>query len=561
MEVKREWYKELSFYQIWPRSFKDGNGDGIGDLKGVLEKLDYIKSLNVDAIWFSPLYESPNKDYGYDISDYRAINPEYGTLDDMKTVLKEAHKRGLKVIMDLVINHTSDRHKWFQEAKKSVDNPYHDYYIWRKGKGKDGKKYPNNWKSNFPGSAWEYVETCDEYYLHLFDVGQPDLNMDNPRVREEVKDILRFWLDMGIDGFREDVINYISKREGLPNGFPLPVMTGMEHYVNGPHLHEYLMEFKKVYDEYDEVMTVGEAPLVNAAKMLEFIGEGENQVLKTMFEFEQMEGDCFKASWLKTGFNLPKLKKIYEKWQHAFYGKAWNTLFLENHDLPRIINRYGNPAYRTESGKTLATMYIMQSGNPYVYQGQEIGMLNIDLPTIEDYPDVNSKTFYNLYRKFGFSKKFAMARVHYSARDNARTPVQWSAEENAGFTEGKPWFVINPNYDKINVELEDKDPNSILNHYRKALKVRKENLVAIYGDFKLYYRRSKKWFVYSREYEGKRLLVICSFSKQNQRFKTPKGFDLSQGKLLLGSYLKDNVIAPDGFRARPYESRVYLFED
>ena len=558
MEVKKYWYKELSFYQIWPRSYYDSNGDGIGDLRGVLSKLDYIKSLNVDAIWFSPLYVSPNKDYGYDIADYKNINPEYGTLDDMKEVIKEAHKRGLKIIMDLVINHTSSEHYWFKEAYKSVDNPYHNYYIFRKGKGKDGKRPPNNWKSNFPGSAWEYVPECDEYYLHLFDVGQPDLNMDNPKVREEIKGIIRFWLDLGIDGFREDVINYISKKEGLPNGFPLPAMTGFEKYINGPHLKEFLAEFKSVYDEYPEVMTVGEAPLVNDKNILQFIGE-ENQLLKTMFTFEQLEGDCFMASWMKTKFNLKKLKRIYNKWQHALYGKGWNTLFLENHDQPRIINRYGDVNYRTESGKLLATMYIMQSGNPYVYQGQEIGMLNLELPTIESYPDVNSQTFYKLFRSLGFSEKAAMARVHYSARDNARTPVQWDSSPNAGFTTGTPWFTVNPNYVDINVEEEEKNPASILNYYRKALKVRKDNEVLIYGDFILYQKDSSKWFVYSREFEGKKALVICYFGTKKEKFKVPKGFNLEEGKLLLSNYLDENGIEKGTFEARPYEARVYLF--
>lgn len=558
MEIKRAWYKEMSFYQIWPRSFKDSNGDGIGDLGGILEKLDYIKSLNVDGIWFSPLYVSPNNDYGYDIADYKNINSEYGTLEDMKKVINEAHKRGLKIIMDLVINHTSNEHYWFKEARKSVDNPYHNYYIWRKGRGKDGKKAPNNWKSNFPGSAWEYVPECDEYYLHIFDVGQPDLNMDNPAVREEIKDIIRFWLDLGIDGFREDVINYISKVEGLPNGFPLPVMTGMEKYINGPHLFEYLQEFNEVYNEYPEVMTVGEAPLVNEKKMLEFIGE-DNQVLKTMFNFEQLEGDCIKASWAHTHFMLPKLKKIYEKWQHALYGKGWNTLFLENHDQPRIINRYGDVNYRTESGKLLATMYIMQSGNPYIYQGQEIGMLNLELPNIESYPDVNSQTFYKAFRKFGFSDNFAMKRVHYSARDNARTPVQWDSTKNAGFTTGEPWFTVNPNYQEINVEKEEQNPDSILNCYRKLLKIRKENDVLIYGDFTLYYRNSKKWFVYSREFEGKKALIICNFTNKEIKAKVPKEFDLSKGTLLMSTYIDHNELSGNTYIAKPYEARVYLF--
>ena len=559
MEVKKAWYKELSFYQIWPRSFKDSNGDGIGDLGGVIEKLDYIKSLNVDGIWFSPLYVSPNNDYGYDIADYRNINSEYGTIEDMKNVIDEAHKRGLKIIMDLVINHTSNEHYWFKEAKKSVDNPYHNYYIWKKGRGRDGKKTPNNWKSNFPGSAWEYVPECDEYYLHLFDVGQPDLNMDNPVVREEVKGIIRFWLDLGIDGFREDVINYISKVEGLPNGFPLPIMTGIEHYINGPHLKEYLQEFKEVYDEYPEVMTVGEAPLVNVKKMIELTNE-ETGVLKTIFNFEQMEGDCIKASWAHTHFMLPKLKKIYEKWQHALYCKSWNTLFLENHDQPRIINRYGDVSMRTESGKLLATMYLMLSGNPYIYQGQEIGMLNLELPNIESYPDVNSQTFYKTFRKFGFSDKFAMKRVHYSARDNARTPVQWDNSNNAGFTTGTPWFTVNPNYTKINVAEEEKNPDSILNCYRKLLKIRKENDVLIYGDFKLYYRKSKKWFVYSREFEGKKALIICNFTNKDIKAKIPKEFDLSKGKMLMSTYVYHNELINGKYIAKPYEARVYLFQ-
>lgn len=558
--MENEWYKRLSFYQIWCRSYKDSNGDGIGDLKGVLSKLDYIKSLNVDAIWFSPLYVSPNKDFGYDIADYKNINPEYGTLEDMKEVISEAHKRGLKVIMDLVINHTSSEHYWFKEARKSVDNPYHNYYIWKKGRGKNGKKTPNNWQSNFPGSAWEYVEECDEYYLHLFDVGQPDLNMDNPAVREEIKDIIRFWLNLGIDGFREDVINYISKKEGLPNGFPLPALTGIEHYYEGPHLKEYLREFRSVYDDYDEVMTVGETPLFNQKKMLEYIQEGDDQLLKTMFNFELMEADCFKASWIKTGFNLNKLKKIYQKWQTAFYGKAWNTLFYENHDQPRIINRYGNPNMRTESGKLLATSYIMLCGNPYIYQGQEIGMLNLELPNIEDYPDINSQTFYKLFRKFGFSHKFAMSRVHYSARDNARTPVQWDDGKNAGFTTGEAWFTVNPNYKQINVKEEEQNPDSILNYYRKILKVRKENDVLIFGDFTLYQKHNKNWFVFSRQYEGKKALVLCNWSDKVRTAKVPKGFNLQEGKLLISTYLQDNTIENGTFSARPYECRVYLFE-
>ena len=297
--MEKQWFKEMSVYQIWPRSFCDGNGDGIGDLKGVISKLDYIKSIGVDAIWFSPLYPSPNADYGYDIADYKDISPDYGTLDEFKTLLDEAHKRGLKVIMDLVVNHTSDQHKWFLESKKGDDNPYHDYYFWRKGK-KNGKE-PNNWKSTFQGKAWEYCKELDEYYLHVFAKGQPDLNMDNPKVRQEVKDIMRFWLDMGVDGFREDVITFISKKPGLPNGFPLPTATGIEHYMNGPHLKEYLREFKDVLDEYD-CFTVGEAPMMTTKRALEFVKEGDGQLLNTMFHFEHMSCDNVITNWIKTKF-------------------------------------------------------------------------------------------------------------------------------------------------------------------------------------------------------------------------------------------------------------------
>ncbi len=315
----KNWYKEISVYQIWPRSFKDSNGDGIGDLGGIIEKLDYIKSLNVDAIWFSPLYPSPNADYGYDIADYKNISPEYGTLEQFKVLIEEAHKRDLKIIMDLVVNHTSDECEWFKESKKGHDNPYHDYYFWRKGKG---KKRPNNWISLFEGKAWKYNEDLDEYYLHIFSEGQPDLNWDNPKVREEVKSILRFWLDLGVDGFREDVITYISKAEGLPNGFPIPAACGMEHYTNGPHLHEYLMEMRKdVLDKYD-CFVVGEAPMMTPKKAKKFITEGENQTLDMMFHFQHMEADCLFTDWVHMPFNLRKLKKVYSNWQKKLYKTA-----------------------------------------------------------------------------------------------------------------------------------------------------------------------------------------------------------------------------------------------
>lgn len=556
-EIKRTWYKEMAVYQVWPRSFADGNGDGIGDLKGVLQKLDYIKSLGVDAIWFSPLYKSPQKDYGYDIADYRDIQPEYGTLDDFKAVLNGAHERGLKVIMDLVVNHTSDQHEWFLESKKGKDNPYHDYYYWRKGKG---KRRPNNWMSTFAGPAWEYNEELDEYYLHLFAVEQPDLNMDNPKVREEVKDIMRYWLDMGVDGFREDVITFISKREGLPSSpYYLPVATGIENYMHGPHLDEYLMEFRKeVLDKYD-CMTVGEAPMMTTKRALHHIAEGENQQLNMMFHFEHMAADCLFYSWLKTDFSLKKLKKVYSRWQKELYGKGWNALYIENHDQPRIINRYGSTKYRVESAKTLATMYICQSGTPFIYQGQEIGMLNMPLDDINDYVDVSTLNNYKVAKALLGEKK-AMELVHYASRDNARTPVQWSDEKNAGFTTAeKTWFFVNPNYTEINVASQENDPDSILNYYRKLLKFRKENDIVIYGSYEEFYKNSNDLFVYARYLDNKKLLVVLSFSEKNVSFTAPKGFNLGEGKLMLNNYEHCGVVN-NSFSLRPYECRVYLFE-
>lgn len=543
-------------YQIWPRSFCDGNGDGIGDLKGVLSKLEYIKDLGATAIWFSPLYVSPQADYGYDIADYRNINPEYGTLEDFKEVLEKAHSLGLKIIMDLVINHTSNKHEWFLKSREGGENnPYKDYYIWRKGKGKDGKKFPNNWTSTFPGDGWQYDEKRKEYYLHLFAVEQPDLNMDNPAVRQEVKDIMKYWLDMGVDGFREDVITFISKREGLPDGFPLmPAARGMEHYKNGPRIHEFLQEFKTVWDGYG-AMTVGEAPMMTPKTALKYISY-DKQELNMMFHFQHMEADCFLYSWVHTRFNLVKLKRVYNSWQTKLYGKAWNTLYIENHDQPRVISRYGSEKFRVESGKALAVMYLCQSGTPFIYQGQEIGMTNCPLEKLEDYPDVNTHACYALFKKFGLSDERLMKLARYAARDNARTCMQWSSGENAGFTSGKPWFVVNKNYKEINVEDSLKDENSILNFYKKLLSIRKENPIFLYGDFVLHYKRHKKLFVYERNYEGKKLLVAINFSETDTAIKTPKNINLSKGELLIANYdVKDkSKMTP----LRPYEARVYL---
>ena len=549
------WYKELVVYQIWPRSFCDGNGDGIGDLEGVLSKLDYLKDLGINCIWFSPLYPSPNADYGYDIADYRNIHPEYGDLELFKKVLDEAHARGIKVIMDLVVNHTSDEHEWFIKSKDK-SSPYHDYYFWREGKG--SKKAPNNWLSCFEGKAWEYDEALNEWYLHVFATKQPDLNHDNPAVRQEVKDIMRFWLEMGVDGFREDVITFISKKEGLPNGFPLPTMTGLENYMDGPHIHEYLGEYREVTDEFD-CFTVGEAPLMTPKKALKYISEDKKE-LDLMFHFQHIDADAFLIDYIQRPFNLKRMKGAFSRWQEEINGVAWNTLYIENHDHPRIISRYGSEKYRTESGKMLANMYMLQQGTPFIYQGQEIGMLNTRLNSIDEYADVFVKNNYKVFtEKVHLGREKAWEWAVKSTRDNARTPVQWDGSENAGFTTGTPWFPVNVNYKDINAEKEAADPNSILNHYKALIKFKKENEVAKWGDYKEHYKSSDKLYVYERNYNGKRLLVINSFTEENVAFEAPKGFDLNKGKAILCNYPNVSVQG-NGFKTRPYETRVYYFE-
>ena len=558
--AQTQWYKEMAVYQIWTRSFCDGNGDGIGDLWGVLSKLDYIKSLGVDAIWFSPIYPSPNADYGYDISDYKSIHPDFGDLELFKQVLEEAHRRGLRVFMDLVVNHSSDEHPWFLESKKSKDNPYHDYYYWRPGKTVRGKKRPpNNWTSLFEGGAWEYDENLDEYYLHLFAKKQPDLNMANPKVRQEVKEILRFWLDLGVDGFREDVVTFIAKTEGLPDAYPwIPVGNGMKHYVNLPAARDYLAEFKRdVLDHYD-CFTVGESPLTTAETALRYVTEGEDQVLDEMIGFSHMEADCVATDMIRMPFNLRKMKRAFSQWQQKLQGKAWNALYIENHDHPRIISRYGSEKYHDESGKMLAAMYMLQRGTPFIYQGQEIGMTNLRLPSTDLYPDVMTQNSVRLLSKI-MPKSRVLKTIWAGARDNARSPVQWSAEENGGFTTGTPWFAVNDNYRSINVAAQEEDPDSLLNFYRRLLRFRKEHPVVLRGDYVELMPEDRNLYVYERNLGGKKLLVICSFTEKQLRFQAPAGIELDEKALALGNYETNFVIA-NGFTTRPYELRVYLFE-
>ena len=545
-------FRRLSFYQIWIRSFADGNGDGIGDLYGVYDKLEYIHSLGVDAIWFSPIYPSPNADYGYDISDYRDIHPDYGTLEQFKKVLDRAHELGMYVLMDLVINHTSDEHPWFLESKKSRDNPYSDYYIWRDPLTIKGKRLPpNNWFSQFEGLAWEYCEEREQFYLHIFARKQPDLNMDNPIVRNEVKDIMRFWLDMGVDGFREDVITFISKVKDLPNGISwLPAINGLPYYKDGPKLMDYLHEFREVAKEYNAIQ-IGEAPMTPVKTALTYI-TGEDRVLDMMIQFDTMMADCILTEYVWHRFSLLKLKWAFSKWQNTLQGKAWNALYLENHDHPRVINRYGSIRYWRESGTCLAASYIFQQGCPFIYQGQEIGMTNIHLPSIDMYEDIASKNAYHTFHKRE-SEEMRLRRIHISSRDSSRTPVQWDNSKNAGFSEAKPWFYVNPNYKKVNAAAEEEDPNSILNFYRKCLALRKSTDTLIYGTYKEYYHLSSKIFEYERSLDGDRYLIVCSYSKQHTGLRMPKFWRKAEKELVLCNYKKNG---PE-LSLRPYETRVY----
>ena len=547
---RTRWYKDTVFYQVWPRSFKDGNGDGMGDLLGVYEKLDYIKSLGCDGSWFSPIYPSPGADCGYDIADYMDIAPEFGGMEAFKKVLEGAHERGMKILMDLVVNHTSDEHEWFQKSRMRID-PYTDYYIWRPA-GKDGK-LPNNWDSNFEGKAWTWDEVRGEYYLHLFAVKQPDLNMDNPLVREEVKKILKFWLDMGVDGFREDVITYISKQEGLPNDYLFPIYKGMPKYNHGPHIHEYLREFKEdVLDNYD-YFTLAEAPLVWPKQALKYIDEKNGQI-DSMIQFQCQCADCLFTDYLPTKFSLRKMKRAFSSWQHKLAGKAWNCLYIEHHDHPRIVSRYGSEEFWAESAKTLAAAFLFQQGTPFIYQGQEIGMTNWRPEDPEMYEDVQTRYTY-AHSNLNKSPEERLKKLWRSSRDSARTPVQWDDTENAGFTTAeKPWFYVNENYKEINVAAQENDENSILNFYRKVIQLRKELSCVKNGNYVEYGKFSSFLYTYSRGDENQKILVVCSFSEKNEKMKVPAGFRLDSAELILCNYESS-----DSLVLRPFEARVYLW--
>ena len=541
--MERQWWHSSVVYQIYPRSFKDSNGDGIGDINGIREKLDYLKELGIDVIWLSPVYKSPNDDNGYDISDYYDIMGEFGTMEDMDNLLKEANERGIKILMDLVVNHTSDEHKWFIEAKKSKDNEYRDYYIWRDSV--DGNE-PNDLGSTFSGSAWQYDETTGQYYLHLFSKKQPDLNWENEKVRNEVYKMMNFWVDKGIGGFRMDVIDLIGK-------VPDEMITG-----NGPKLHEYLQEMNKAALEGKDLLTVGETwgATPDVAKLY---SNPERKELSMVFQFEhigldQIEG---KEKWDVKSLELLDLKKVLSKWQTELEGQGWNSLFWNNHDLPRIVSRWGNDKeYRIESAKMLATLLHGMKGTPYIYQGEELGMTNVRFDDINDYNDIESLNMYKDRLSKGYSHNEIMESIYAKGRDNARTPMQWDDSENAGFTTGTPWLAVNKNYDKINAKQCLQDENSIFNHYKKLIDIRKNNDTIIYGDYKLLCEDDENIFAYVRELNGDKILVVCNFYDKDVEFKFDGDFNYS--KVLLSNY-NDSSKMIEKLKLRPYEAVMYRF--
>lgn len=552
--MEKKWWKESVVYQIYPRSFKDSNGDGIGDINGITEKLDYLKELGIDVIWLSPVYQSPNDDNGYDISDYQAIMEEFGTMEDFDRMLAEAHKRGIRIVMDLVVNHTSDEHAWFVESKKSRENPYRDYYIWREGK--DGKE-PNNWGSVFNGSAWVYDETTDMYYLHLFSKKQPDLNWDNPKVREEVFSMMNWWCEKGIDGFRMDVISMISKVEGLPDGKVHGGLYGdASPYVqNGPHVHEYLQEMnKEVLSKYD-LLTVGECAGVTIEEAKKY-ASNKGTELGMVFQFEHMDLDQGEFSkWGDKKVKLTALKENLTKWQNELEGKAWNSLFWCNHDQPRVVSRFGNDSkeYREVSAKMLATCLHLMQGTPYVYQGEELGMTNVPFASVDEFKDIESINAYHEYVESGLiSKEDMMRYLCYKSRDNARTPMQWNNQENAGFTTGTPWIKVNPNYVEINAEEEVKRADSVFSYYKKLIALRHQEEVIVYGHYELLLPESEELYVYTRELNEEKLLVICNFTDKEVSYAVPNEF---VGKEILISNYEEQEIKQE-LSLKPYEAIV-----
>lgn len=547
-KTKKDWWKAAVFYQVYPKSFQDTNGDGVGDLQGVRARLDYLQNLGIDGIWMSPVLQSPQADNGYDISDYQEICPMFGTMDDMEELIAEGKRRGISIILDMVLNHTSDEHAWFLQAKSSRTNPYHDYYVWRDG---EPDCPPNDMRAVFGGPAWTYVPELGQYYFHQFAPMQPDLNWDNPKVREELYRIIRFWVEKGVEGFRLDVIDQIAK-------VPDEKITG-----NGPMLYTFLREMsaKAFCEEY--LVTVGEAWGANTERA-KLYSAPDGSELSMVFQFEHicLDQKAGGEKWDVMPLSLPALKKVFERWQQELYGRGWNSLFLNNHDLPRIVSRWGNDGiYRKESAKMLGAMLHGMQGTPFIYQGEEIGMTNVKLD-ISEYDDIEIAGLYRERREKGYSHEEIMESIYARGRDNARTMMQWSAEKNAGFTEGTPWFAINPNYKEINVEEALSDEASIFYFYQNLIRFRKLHPVVQDGDFTLLCPEDEKIFAYTREIEGEKLLVICNFTEEMVEFAIPDPYVTAE--CVLCNYREDLEAmreaggAGRSWNLKPYET-MYLF--
>lgn len=553
--MEKRWWKESVVYQIYPRSFCDSNGDGIGDLNGITGKLDYLKELGIDVIWLSPVYKSPNDDNGYDISDYQAIMDEFGTMEDFDRMLATAHEKGIKIMMDLVVNHTSDEHKWFIESRKSTDNPYRDYYIWRPAK-EDGS-LPNNWGSCFSGPAWEYDKTTDMYFLHLFSKKQPDLNWDNPAVRQDVFDMMNWWLKKGVDGFRMDVISLISKEPGLPDK-----ETGINGYAtfnvsaNGPHVHEYLQEMRQKALNNADTITVGECSGVTLEEAKKYARSDEKE-LNMVFQFEHMDVDSDEKSgkWTTRKMDLRDLKNILTRWQKGLQDIAWNSLYWENHDQPRSVSRFGNDSdeYREISAKMLATCIHMMQGTPYVYQGEELGMTNCPFNTLDNFRDLESiNAFHELTEQGKMTEEDMMAAIGYKGRDNARTPMQWDDSAYAGFSTANPWIMVNPNYTKINAKDQVNREDSVFKYYQKLIKLRHESELIVYGTYDLILDDDKDIYAYIRTLGDEKLIVYCNFSENTREVELPEEF--TNGKVLISNYIDAKV--NHKITLRPYEAIV-----
>ena len=553
--MEKRWWKESVVYQIYPRSFCDSNGDGIGDLNGITGKLDYLKELGIDVIWLSPVYKSPNDDNGYDISDYQAIMDEFGTMEDFDRMLATAHEKGIKIMMDLVVNHTSDEHKWFIESRKSTDNPYRDYYIWRPAK-EDGS-LPNNWGSCFSGPAWEYDKTTDMYFLHLFSKKQPDLNWDNPAVRQDVFDMMNWWLKKGVDGFRMDVISLISKEPGLPDKEP-----GINGYAtcnvsaNGPHVHEYLQEMRQKALNNADTITVGECSGVTLEEAKKYARSDEKE-LNMVFQFEHMDVDSDEKAgkWTTRKMDLRNLKKILTRWQKGLQDIAWNSLYWENHDQPRSVSRFGNDSdeYREISAKMLATCIHMMQGTPYVYQGEELGMTNCPFNTLDNFRDLESiNAFHELTEQGKMTEEDMMAAIGYKGRDNARTPMQWDDSAYAGFSTANPWIMVNPNYTKINARDQVNREDSVFKYYQKLIKLRHESELIVYGTYDLILDDDKDIYAYIRTLGDEKLIVYCNFSENTREVELPEEF--TNGKVLISNYIDAKV--NHKITLRPYEAIV-----